>query len=71
MLRISKAPTVLSVLMKVYTISRDDRDHISYMLGLQSCTDSLQVMADSSTETFPASSDGSYDVGNIIGLRWT
>jgi hypothetical protein len=34
------------------------------MLVLQSCTDSLQVVADSSTETIPTSSDGTYDVGN-------
>jgi len=39
--------------------------HINVMLVLQSCTDSLQVMADSSTETFPASPDGTYNVGNI------
>ena len=35
------------------------------MLVLQSCTDPLQVMAGSSTETFPTSSDGTYDIGNI------
>jgi hypothetical protein len=35
------------------------------MLVLQSGTDSLQVMADSSTETFPSSSDGTYDIGNV------
>jgi len=35
------------------------------MLVLQSCTDSLQVMAGSSSETFPTSSVGTYDVGNI------
>jgi len=40
-------------------------DHINVMLVLQSCTDSLQVMADSSAETFPTASDGTYDVGNI------
>jgi len=39
--------------------------HINVMLVLQSCTDSLQVMAGSSTETFPTSSDGTYDVGNV------
>jgi hypothetical protein len=31
---------------------------------LQSCTDSLQVLPSSSGETFPASSDSTYDVGN-------
>jgi len=39
--------------------------HIYVTLVLQSCTDSPQVMAGSSTETFPTSSDGTYDVGNI------
>ena len=35
------------------------------MSVLQSCTDPLQVMAGSSSETFPTSSDGTYDVSNI------
>ena len=35
------------------------------MLVLQSCTGCLQVMTDSSTETFPTSSDGTYEIGNI------
>jgi hypothetical protein len=35
------------------------------MLVLQSCTDPLQVLPGSSSETFPTSSDGTYDVGNI------
>jgi len=39
--------------------------HINVMLVLQSCTDSIQVMAGSSTETFPTSSVGTYDVGNV------
>ena len=50
---ILKAATELSALMKLYTISCHDRGHINVMLVLQSCTDSLQVMADSSAETFP------------------
>ena len=62
---ISKAITVLSGLMKVYTIPCHDRSHINVMLVLQSCTDSLQVMASSSIETFPASSNGTYDVCNM------
>ena len=41
------------------------RGHINVMLVLQSCTDPLQVMAGSSSETFPSSSDGTYDVSNI------
>ena len=39
--------------------------HINVMLVLQICTDSLQVMAGSSTEIFPSSSDGTYDIGHI------
>jgi hypothetical protein len=35
------------------------------MLVLQSCTDSLRVLPDSSSETFPKSSDCTYVVGNI------
>jgi hypothetical protein len=35
------------------------------MLVLQSCTDPLQVLPGSSSETLPTSSDGTYDVGNI------
>jgi len=32
---------------------------------MKSCTDSLQVLSGSSCETFPSSSDGTYDVGNV------
>jgi len=39
--------------------------HNNVTLVLQSSTDSLRVMADLSTETFPTSSDGTYDVGNV------
>ena len=39
--------------------------HINVMLVLQSCTDSLEVMAGSSTETFPTTSDVTYEVANI------
>ena len=39
--------------------------HFNVMLVLQSCTDSLRVLPSSSSETFPTSSDGTYDVGNI------
>jgi len=35
------------------------------MLVLQSCTDPLQVLPGSSSEMFPSSSDGTYDIGNI------
>ena len=35
------------------------------MLVLQSCTDSLRILPSSTGETLPASSDGTYDDGNI------
>jgi hypothetical protein len=35
------------------------------MLVLQSCTDSQQVQPSSSSEIFPTSPDGTYDVGYI------
>ena len=38
---------------------------INVMLVVQSCTDSLTVMAYSSTETLPTSSAGTLDIGNI------
>ena len=39
--------------------------HINVMLVLQSCTDSLHILPSSSSEMFPTSFDGTYDVGNI------
>jgi len=51
--------------MKVYTVPCHDSSHINVMLVVQSCTDSLTVMAGSSTETLPTSSDGTMDIGNI------
>ena len=39
--------------------------HINVMFVLQSCTDSLQVMAGSSTDTFSSPSDCACDLGNI------
>jgi hypothetical protein len=35
------------------------------MVVFQSCTDSVQVMAGSCSETFPTSSDGTFVVGNV------
>jgi hypothetical protein len=35
------------------------------MLVLQNCTDPLKVLPGSSCETFPSSSDSTYDFGNI------
>ena len=51
--------------MKVYSIPCYARGHINVMLVLQSCTDCLRVLPTSSSETFPTSSDGTYDIGNI------
>jgi len=62
---IFKATTVLSIFMKVYSIPSHDRGHINVMLLLQSCTDSQQVMAGSSNETFPTSSDSACHIGSI------
>ena len=66
MFRMYKAAAVLSALMKVYTIPCHDRGHSNVMLVLQSCTDSLRVLPISSSETFPTSSDGTYDIGYIM-----
>ena len=44
-----KAPTVLPVLMKVYTIVMTG--HINVMLVLQSCTDPLHIPPSSSSDT--------------------
>ena len=60
-----KAATELSVLMEVYIILCHEWGHINVMVVLQSCTDSLHVLPGSSCETFPTSSDGTYDVSNL------
>jgi len=39
--------------------------HINVMLVLQSCTDSLHILPGSSSETIPASSDGTNDGSNV------
>ena len=62
---ISKAATLLSVLMKVYTLSCHDRGQINVMLVVQSCSDSLQILPGSSSETNAASSDCAYHIGNV------
>ena len=59
-----KRATFLLVLMKEYTIPCDGRGHINVMLVLQSCTDPLHILLGSSSEMFPTSSDGTYDVSN-------
>jgi len=62
---ISKAATVLSALMKVYTIPCHDRGHINVVLVLQSCSDSLHILPSSSCDTYTASSYFAYHVGNM------
>jgi len=62
---ICKTATVPSGLMKVYTIPYHNTGHINVMLVLQSCTDSLHILPRSSSDTSPASSDGTCDVSNV------
>jgi hypothetical protein len=62
---IFKTAAVLSVLMKVYTIPCHDRGDSKVMLVLQSCTDSLHILAGLSSKMFPPSSDGTNDVSSI------
>ena len=59
---ISKAATVVSVFMKVYTIPCYDRGHINVVLVLQSCSDSLHILP---SDTNAASSDCAHHVGNM------
>jgi len=63
--RIFKAATVLSVLMKVYTIPCHDRGYVNVILVLQSCTDPLHIPPGSSSDTNGTSSDCAYHVGNV------
>ena len=50
--------------MKEYTILCHYTGHINVMLVLQSCTYSVHIPPGLSSETFPSSSDGIYDVSN-------
>jgi hypothetical protein len=61
---ISKAATVLSVLMEVYTICCPDRGHINVVLVLQSCSNSLHILPSSSSGT-NATSDVVHNFSNI------
>ena len=61
---ISKAATVLSVLMEVYTIPCHDRGYFNVVLVLQSCSDSLHILSGAFSET-NATSDCPYHVGNV------
>jgi len=62
---ISKAASVLSVLLEVYTIPCHDRGHINVVLVLQSCTDPLHILPSSSSQT-NATSDGVCNFSNIV-----
>ena len=62
---ISKAATVLSFLMKVYTIPCHDRCYINFMLILQSFSDSLHILPSPSCDTNAASSGCAYHVDNM------
>jgi len=61
---ISKAATVLSVLMKVYTIPCHDRGYINFMLVLQSFSDPLHILPSSSSDTNATLSHCAYHIGN-------
>jgi len=61
---ISTPATVLSALMKVYTIPCHDRGHINVRLVLQSCRDSLHILPNVSSHT-NATSDGVCNFSNI------
>jgi hypothetical protein len=65
LLKMYKVAAVISALMKMYTIPCHDRGHSNSMLVLQSCTDPLQVLPGSYSETFPTSSDGACNFSNI------
>ena len=65
MLRTYKAAAVLSALMKFYAIPCHDRCHITFMLVLQSCTDSLRILPCSSSEKYATPSNGACNSGNI------
>ena len=62
---ISKAATMLSILVTVYTIPCYDRGHINVMIFLKSCSDSLHILPNSSSDTNAASSDCAYHFGNM------
>ena len=61
---ICKSATVLSALMKVYTILCCDKCHSSIMLVLQSCTDPLHIQPSMSSQT-NATADGVCNFSNI------
>ena len=62
---ISKAATVLSVMMIVCTIPHHDRGYFNVVLVLQSCNNPLHILPGSSSDTNAASSDCACHVGNV------
>ena len=62
---IPKAASVLPVLMKVYTIPHHDRGYLYVLLVLQSCSNSLHILPSTSSDTYAASSDCAYHIGNM------
>jgi len=62
---VSKAVTVLSVLIKVRTIPCHHRGYCNVVLVLQSCSNSLHILPGSFSETNAASSDCACHVDNV------
>jgi len=62
---ISKAATVLSILLKVYTIPWHERGHVNIMLVLQSSSDPLHILPSTSSDTNAALSDYAYHIVNM------
>jgi len=61
---ISKAATVLSVLMKLHIIPCYDRGYLYVVFVLQSCSYSLHILPSTSSDTYAASSDCACHIGN-------
>jgi L-alanine-DL-glutamate epimerase-like enolase superfamily enzyme len=59
-----KAAAVLSLLVKVCTISCHGWGQNNVMVFLQTCTDPLHILPGSPSETFPTTFDDTYDVSN-------
>ena len=65
MVRISKASTLLAVLMKVHTIPCHYRGHINVVLVLQSCSNSLHILPSTSSDTYATSPDCACHIGDM------
>jgi len=62
---VSKAVTVLPVLMKVCTIPHHDRGYLYVVLVLQSCNDYLLILPSTSSDTYATSSDCACHIRNM------